>query len=127
MGENPGIGESKTNREIREWYAEEVARIRILNDQWIEEGLSVQVRAYRAWEIRHNSRLRARSMMGKRRETQLLQKRDLAKYRNPDGPTFDSLVENNEKLGLVGDEIYEAIIHSSMKLSIGVNKRLRLK
>lgn len=105
MTENPGLGESKTNREIREWYFEQVARIRILNDQWTEEGLSVQVRAYRAWEIRHSSRVRARTMMGKERQIHLLQKRDLAKYGNPDGPTFDSLVENNEKLGLVGAEI----------------------
>lgn len=127
MAEIPGIGESKTNREIREWYAEEVARIRILNDQWREEGLSVRVRAHRAWEIRHNSRLRARALMGNQRQIQLLQKRDLAKYGNPDGPTFDSLVEVNEKLGLVGDEIYEAILASSMKVNIGVNARLRLK
>jgi hypothetical protein len=127
VAENPGFGGSKTNREIREWYFEQVARIPILNDQWIEEGLSVQVRAYRAWEIRHNSRLRVRTMMGKERQIHLLKKRDLAKYGNPDGPTFDSLVENNEKLGLVGAEVYEAIIVSSMNLNIGVNKRLRLK
>jgi hypothetical protein len=127
VAENLGTGKIKTNREIREWYAEEVARIRILNDQWIQEGLSVQVRAHKAWEIRHASRQRARTMMGMQRQIQLLQKRDLAKYGNPEGPTFDSLVENNEKLGLVGDDIYEAIIVSSMKANIGVNKRLRLK
>ena len=127
MAENPGFGENKTNREIREWYFEQVARIRILNDQWIEEGLLVQVRAYRTWEIRHSSRLRSRTMMGNQRQIHLLQERDLTKYGNPDGPTFQFLVENNEKLGLVGDAIYEAIIVSSMKMNIGVNKRLRLK
>lgn len=127
MAEDLSTRESKTNREIREWYAEAVARIRILNNEWMEEGLSVQVRAYRAWEIRRAARLRARTMMGKQREIQLLQKRDLAGYGSPDGPTFDSLVEINERLGLVGDEIYEAIIDSSMKVNIGVNKRLRLR
>lgn len=66
-------------------------------------------------------------MMGNQRQIQLLQKRDLAKYGNPDGPSFDSLVENNEKLGLVGDEIYKAIIVSSMTVNVGVNKKLRLK
>jgi hypothetical protein len=127
VAENLGIGNNRTNKEIRESYSEEVSRIRVLNDQWIEEGLSVQVRAHRAWEIRHNARLRARAMMAKQHEIKLLQKRDLAKYGNPDGPPFDFLVESNEKLGLVGDEIYEAIISSSMKVNIEVNKRLRLK
>jgi hypothetical protein len=64
---------------------------------------------------------------GEASQIHLLQERDLAKYGKPDGPTFEFLVENNEKLGLVGDEIYEAIIVSSMKVNIGVNKRLRLK
>lgn len=127
MAENPSIDKSKTNKEIREWYSKEVARIRKLNDEWIEKGFSLQERAYKAWEIRHNARLKSRLMMGKQLEIKLLQKRDLAKYGNSDGPTFDFLVEKYEELGLVGDEIYEAIIETSMEMNIGVNKRLGLK
>jgi hypothetical protein len=66
-------------------------------------------------------------MMGNQIEIKLLQRRDLVKYGNPDGPTFDFLVEKYRKLGLVGDEVYEAIIEASMKVNIGVNKGLGLK
>jgi hypothetical protein len=127
VSEDLSIGKKKTNRELREWYSEELARIRILNQEWIEMGFSVQERAYKAWEIRHNARLKARTMMNSQVEIRLLQNRDLAKYGNPDGPTFDFLVEKHKKTGLVGDEIYEAIIASSMKVDTGVNKRLGLK
>lgn len=65
--------------------------------------------------------------MGKELEIELLERRDLARYGNSDGPTFDFLVEKYSQLGLVGDEVYEAIIETSMKVNIGVNKGLGLK
>ncbi len=127
MAENTSIYKGKTNKEIREWYSEEVACIRSLNAEWMGKGISLQVRAYRAWEIRHNARVTSRAMMGKELEIELLERRDLARYGNSDGPTFDFLVEKYSQLGLVGDEVYEAIIETSMKVNIGVNKGLGLK
>jgi hypothetical protein len=127
VAENPSIEKDKTNKEIREWYSEEVARIRRLNDEWIEKGFSLELRAQKAWKIRHDARSKSRTMMGNQIEIKLLQRRDLVKYGNPDGPTFDFLVEKYRKLGLVGDEVYEAIIEASMKVNIGVNKGLGLK
>jgi hypothetical protein len=116
VAENPSIEKDKTNKEIREWYSEEVARIRRLNDEWIEKGFSLELRAQKAWKIRHDARSKSRTMMGNQIE-----------YGNPDGPTFDFLVEKYRKLGLVGDEVYEAIIEASMEVNIGVNKGLGLK
>lgn len=127
VAEKSGVGKGKTNKEIREWYAEEVARIRVLNEEWIEKGFSVQIRAYKAWEARHNLRLKARSMMGNQKDVEFLQRRDMAKYGNRDGPTFDFLIEKNKKLGLVGDEIYEAIIVESLRVDIETNRGLGLK
>jgi len=116
-----------TNKEIREWYSEEVARIPKLNKEWIEQSISLRERAYSAWAIRHDARLKARSMMSDPKEVELLQKRDMAKYGNPDGPTFEFLVEENRKLGLIGDEIYEAIIDESIRTNIEVNRKFGLE
>ena len=59
-------------------------------------------------------------------EVELLRARDLAKYGNPDGPTFEFLVEQLQNAGLLGDDIYEAIISGAYRTNEGINKSLGL-
>lgn len=115
-----------TNSEIRQWYLQRTAKIVELNEQWIRQGLSVQERAEAAWRIRHEARLTARSMMSDATEVELLKARDLAKYGNPDGPTFEFLVEQLQNAGLSGDDIYNAIISGAYRTNEGINKSLGL-
>jgi PII-like signaling protein len=60
-------------------------------------------------------------------EVERLRRRDLEKYDNPDGPTFDQLVQQWKNKGLSGDEVYEAIIGSSQRTDRDVNKRFNLE
>ncbi|MFA7240606.1 MAG: hypothetical protein WC091_10865 [Sulfuricellaceae bacterium] len=113
----------RTNDEIRRWYNDQVAVIPALNEQWRKDGLSVETRACKAYDIRHGARLKAREFMPDKREVADLQARDQEKYGNPDGPTFEYLVQKNRDEGLTGDEVYENIIGSAKRTNEGYNKR----
>lgn len=113
----------RTNAEIRQWYNDQVAVISSLNEQWAKEGISLKERAHRAYEIRHKARIGARAMMKDKAEVTMLEKRDMKKYGNPDGPTFKYLVEKNRKKGMSQDESYEAIIGSSERTNSKYNKK----
>jgi len=116
----------KPNEEIRQWYVEQLSHIPELNRQWIAAGLSVRVRAERAWRIRHEARLEARAMMADPIEIELLRVRDIAVYGSPDGPTFEFLVEQGRRAGLEEKAIYEAIIDGSYRTDREINRRLGL-
>jgi hypothetical protein len=111
----------KTNADIRKWYLEQVAQVRELNEQWLAQGLSAKARAKKAWQFRHDARLKARAMMAKPEEVEDLRERDLAEYGNPDGPTFEFLVREWREAGLTGDAIYIAIIEGARRTNKGVN------
>lgn len=115
-----------TNTEIRQWYMQRTAEIVELNEHWIRQGLSAQERAGAAWRIRHEARLTARSIMSNAAEVELLRARDLSKYGNTDGPTFEFLVDQLRQAGLTGDEVYEAIITGAYRTNEGINKSLGL-
>lgn len=117
MSDASNVGQPETNAEIRLWYRERVATIPELNREWITQGLSARERAEKAWRIRHEARLIARSMMTDVVEVELLRARDVAKYGNPDGPTFEFPVERFEDAGHEGDAVYEAIIERSYRTS----------
>jgi hypothetical protein len=117
----------KTNEEIRQWYNDTVAKIPALNEQWIKEGVSIEERAKKAHEIRHNARLEARTMMQNKQEVAELQARDKEKYGNPDGPTFEYLVEKNRAKGFQGDAVYEDIIGSSNRTNKEYNEKYGVK
>jgi hypothetical protein len=114
----------KTNAEIRKWYLEQIAQIPELNEQWLAQGLSAKVRAKKGWQIRHDARLAARTMMTDPEEVEILQARDVAEYGNEDGPTFEFLVQEWRKAGLKGNAIYVAIIEGVRRTNTGVNKKL---
>lgn len=115
-----------TNAEIRRWYLERVAHIAELNARWMAEGVPLRERAEKTRLARHELRLRARSMMANPVEVELLRSGDMAEYDNTDGPTFEFLLEQLDREGLVEDAAYEAIISGSYRTNEGVNKKLGL-
>ena len=122
----PPTDQPNSNAEIRQWYLQQIAEIPALNQDWIAQGLSVVDRARKAWRIRHEARQAARSMMSNPTEVDLLRARDMAKYGNPEGPTFEVLVTKLRSSGLEGESIYEAIVDNSYQTDAELNRKLGL-
>lgn len=120
-------GASWTNEEVRVYYNQLVATIGPGSEQWKREGLSAEERARRAYAIRHDARLTCRAMMTDPHEVEDLRRRDVEKYGNPDGPTFDQLVESGRKKGATGDAIYEGIIASAQRTDEKANTAFGIK
>lgn len=80
-------------------------------------------RARKASEIRHKARLMGREMMSDKGEVELLRARDLKVYGNPNGPTFEYLTREAERLRLTGDNMFEWIIKGAQRTNTEVNKR----
>lgn len=78
-----------TNREVREWYLARNAAIRARDAELGAAGVSLEERARRDFEARHQARLEARGMMEDAAEVADLGRRDGAKYGDPDGPSFE--------------------------------------
>ena len=116
----------KANSEIRQWYNDQISKIPKLNESWQEQGISAEERAKMAHEIRHEARVKARSFMQDDAEVSDLRARDMEKYGNPDGPTYEYLVEQNKQKGLQGDDIYNAIIDSSNRPNQSYNQRFNI-
>ena len=57
------------------------------------------------------------------REVEMLRKRDLAKYGNPDGPTFEHLLSKAKNAGLSDDESYMQILESSFSTDKPTNRK----
>ena len=66
-----------------------------------------------AFEFRHNMRMRGRAMMFYEADVEVIKMRDMKKYGNPDGPTFDYLYNKEIKKGLTPEQAYERILESS--------------
>ncbi len=110
-----------TNCDIRTWYNFQVLAIPKLNEYWLSQGISLEERALKAYTLRHEARIHARHMMPNKDEVALLQKRDLAKYGNPNGPTFDYLMEKNQGQGMSMEEAYERIIQTASQTNSNYN------
>jgi hypothetical protein len=119
-------GKTFSNKDIRVRYLCDVAQIAPQNEQWKSDKLPIEERAKKAFEIRHNARKTARAMMQSATEVEALKQRDQEKYRSPDGPTFDWLVDKAKGKGLSGDAIYQDIIESAQRTNVDVNKALGL-
>ncbi|MBO1320187.1 hypothetical protein [Acanthopleuribacter pedis] len=113
---------SDDNEAIRIWYETMVAEIPALEKAWQEAGIDTAQRARCAFSIRHNARLRARQAMKDPSQVNALEKRDLAKYGHPDGPTFCWLVVKNCRSGKTGTALYEAIIQSAARTNPAFHK-----
>lgn len=111
-----------TNCDIRLWYNYQVVAIGKINERWEEEGLPLKERAEKAYKLRHEARVNARFMMPKESEVKALQARDMKKYGNPDGPTFEYLVKKNTDKGKTLDEAYQSIIDSSSRTDTKYNQ-----
>lgn len=111
----------QSNCKIRAWYVAQVIAMPQLNDYWTKEGLSLEERAKKAYNTRHNARKIARSMMPDAEEVKQLQERDQEKYGNPDGPTFQYLLDKNLAKGISQEEAYESIIESAGRTNAAVN------
>ncbi len=117
----------QTNAEIRLWYNHQVVIIPTLNTGWINEGVSAKERAQRAYDIRHRARIYARLLMQDKEEVDMLRKRDMEKYGNPEGPTWLYLIEKNRQKGLTDDKLYEEIVKSSSRTSAEYNTRFGIE
>jgi hypothetical protein len=115
------IDTPNNNCDIRTWYNFQILAIPQLNEYWITQEVPLKERAYKAYNLRHNARIHARFMMPNPEEVSLLQKRDLAKYGNPDGPTFEDLLKKNQAKNRTLDQAYESIIQSASKTNNSYN------
>jgi hypothetical protein len=120
-------GVSWTNVEIREHYVRLIGTIRAADERAKGAGEKAEARARRAFQTRHDARLTCRAMMSDRHEVDDLRARDLQKYGQPDGPSFEQLVDHQKKKGLEGDAAYEAIIASSQRTDGAANEMLGVK
>lgn len=101
------------NCDIRTWYNFQVLAIPQLNDYWITQKMPLKDRAYKAYSLRHDARIYARYMMPNQEEVASLRKRDSVKYGHPDGPTFEFLLDKNQKKGMTLNQAYERIIETA--------------
>lgn len=111
----------KTNCEIRLWYNFQIVAVGVINQKWEKDGIDLKTRAHKAYEMRHEARVNARYMMQNKDEVKTLQARDMKKYGNPDGPTFEYLLKKNTDNGLSLEAAYQSIIDSSSKTDTRYN------
>jgi hypothetical protein len=118
--------------EIRSWYQMQERTIPALDAQLKAQHKDARERALAAFEIRHHARLRSRALMreaGRAGEVELLEKRDLEKYGDKDGPTFDHLVAAaTRKAGKSAPDeaVYQSIIDSAQRTNPWVDAWERL-
>ena len=115
-------GHEWTNCEIRIYYNKLVGEIAGADAARQREEASAEARARAAFDTRHNARITARAMMANEVEVNLLRARDQKKYGNPDGPTFEMLVEAKRAKGLEGEDVYTAIVAGSQRTDAQVNQ-----
>ena len=116
------------NKSIREWYNQQTSpdRLKRLDDQWKKEGIPIEERAERIYNIRHDARLTAREYMQNPEEVAALRSRDLATYGSPDGPTFTQEVQKYQNKGFVGSDVYQAIINGASRTNPSYNSKFGL-
>ena len=123
------ISKHDADARVRQWYNQQVDLIPVCDLQWEDEKLSLHQRAEKAFEMRHLARVMARVMMQDPAEVKALQDRDMAKYGNPNGPTFDYLVtkQRRDYPGITDDDVYRKLIGSSQQTSAEYNKKYGVK
>ena len=115
-------GQRWPNCDIRRYYNRLVSAIPDANAHLAEEGKSAEERARAAFGIRHNARLTCRAMMQSDTEVAELRARDQQKYGNPDGPTFEHLVDKSRAKGMAPAAVFDEIVASSQRTDEAVNR-----
>ena len=111
-----------TNKEIRGWYCEQLAREKQLDAELAKcVELGLEERARRAHRIRNCLKHEARELMT-RRDVKTVEARNIKKYGNPLGPTFDELVERGTRKDLPKRALYELIIKRAFEPGSAFNK-----
>jgi hypothetical protein len=119
-------GATWTDRQVRQLYLERVAAIGPRDAEQLARGDSAEARARAAYSARRDARMIARAMMTDPAAVAALQTRDRAKYGDPDGPTFEWLVERAAAKGLTGDAVYTSIVDSAQVTDAATNSSLGL-
>lgn len=104
-----------TDRQVRQLYLERVAAIGERDAQQRAQGQGAEARARAAYQARHDARMTARAMMRDQEAVRGLEARDRLKYGDPDGPTFEYLVERGREKGREGDALFEGIVESAQR------------
>jgi glycerophosphoryl diester phosphodiesterase len=89
-------------------YAHGEARLREFHEQLIRDGVSAEDRARTLFELRRSLRSLTRDLMENRAAADLLETLE-------SNPTFEDLVAKQEARGLVGDQVYDAIIDTATR------------
>ncbi len=112
---NEGSLESGTlsNVDARRWYLEQESKIPDL----IDKNLSLEEQARQAFDLRNQFRTQARELMSDRALAESL-------YITDPNLTWEQIVEKQIKKGMVGDDVYRAIIESSQRSRASVNQSL---
>lgn len=113
------------NAEIRAWYNRQVEKQRIetLNARWQKEGVSLEERAHRIWNMRHRARMLARDLMPDPEAVARIRRRDLELYGSEHGPSFEWSVSRGRSQGLSEAEVYQGIIEGASRTSAEYNSR----
>ena len=114
-----------TNDEIRSWYLNEVSKIAALDEEWSIRGDTLQQRAGQAWQRRHELRLKAREMMENPSDVDVLRERDRKMYSNPDGPTFEDLLDRLRSRGISDDAAFRRILAGALSMNEEINELMR--
>lgn len=115
-------GERFDDCEIRRHYNKMIEAVAAADRARRAQGRPAEERARAAFDTRHDARMTARAMMADRAEVDALRARDQSRYGNPDGPTFELLVEKNRARGLRGDAVFDEIIQSAQRTDEKANE-----
>ena len=107
---------SMSNVDVRKWYLSQEAKI----PELIDTSQSLENQAYQAFSLRNEFRTTARELMADRATAESL-------YITDPNRTWEQMVNKQINNGLIGDDIYRAIINSSQKSRPSVNKSLGLE
>ena len=91
--------------------------------QWLAEGLSLEERARRGHAYRRRARFWARDQGVDAGDAAVLEVRDLEVHGNPEGPSFEELINRGLRKGKSLDAVYLGIIGSAQRSNAEVDAK----
>jgi hypothetical protein len=104
-------------------YKAKLAELGSLDAQWLAEGLSLEERARRGHAYRRRARFWARDQSVDAGDAAVLEVRDLEVHGNPEGPSFEELINRGLQKGKSLDEVYLGIIGSAQRSNAEVDAK----